>query len=165
VLKILSFGSKRTRGEPAYAEPSYPDQAYPDQGFDNPPYPEQLYPDQPYLEQPLLEHQQPYPGEPYPVPSEPYPQQWHNGEHPGTALVPGEAGFEEPLDAEGWLAVHHVKKSYKKRLVVRGVSLAVARGESVGLLGPNGAGKTTVFYMITGLVPRTRAPSPSTAPT
>jgi len=35
---------------------------------------------------------------------------------------------------------------------VKGVSLAVGRGESVGLLGPNGAGKTTVFYMITGLV-------------
>jgi lipopolysaccharide export system ATP-binding protein len=54
---------------------------------------------------------------------------------------------------EGWLTVHDVKKSYKKRLVVRGVSLALRRGESVGLLGPNGAGKTTVFYMITGLVP------------
>ena len=55
--------------------------------------------------------------------------------------------------AEGWLHARNVQKSYKKRLVVRGVSLAVSRGESVGLLGPNGAGKTTVFYMITGLVP------------
>ncbi len=55
--------------------------------------------------------------------------------------------------AEGWLTVAQVKKSYKKRMVVKGVSLAVGRGESVGLLGPNGAGKTTVFYMITGLVP------------
>ena len=36
---------------------------------------------------------------------------------------------------------------------MRGVSLDLARGESVGLLGPNGAGKTTVFYMITGLIP------------
>ena len=54
---------------------------------------------------------------------------------------------------EGWLYASNIKKSYKKRLVVRGVSLAVRRGESVGLLGPNGAGKTTVFYMITGLVP------------
>jgi lipopolysaccharide export system ATP-binding protein len=53
---------------------------------------------------------------------------------------------------EGWLTAHDVQKSYKGRQVVKGVSLAVARGESVGLLGPNGAGKTTSFYMITGLV-------------
>ena len=58
----------------------------------------------------------------------------------------------EPVAAEGWLTVHSIWKSYKARPVVRGVSLSVARGESVGLLGPNGAGKTTVFYMITGLV-------------
>lgn len=51
------------------------------------------------------------------------------------------------------LAVHSVVKSFKKRPVVRGVSLSLARGEAVGLLGPNGAGKTTVFYMITGLIP------------
>ena len=43
-------------------------------------------------------------------------------------------------------------KSYKRRPVVRGVTLTVRRGEAVGLLGPNGAGKTTVFYMITGLI-------------
>ncbi|HEX7073652.1 MAG TPA: LPS export ABC transporter ATP-binding protein [Hyphomicrobiaceae bacterium] len=60
---------------------------------------------------------------------------------------------EQPYAADGWLTVHDVEKSYRKRKVVRGVSLAVGRGEAVGLLGPNGAGKTTVFYMITGLVP------------
>ncbi|MGH6865262.1 MAG: LPS export ABC transporter ATP-binding protein [Methyloceanibacter sp.] len=54
---------------------------------------------------------------------------------------------------QGWLTVRQVVKSFKKRTVVRGVSLEVARGEAVGLLGPNGAGKTTVFYMITGLIP------------
>ena len=54
--------------------------------------------------------------------------------------------------AEGWLTAYGIKKSYRRRMVVKGVSLAVGRGESVGLLGPNGAGKTTVFYMITGLV-------------
>ncbi len=54
---------------------------------------------------------------------------------------------------DGWLTCQGVKKTYKKRMVVKGVSVAVARGEAVGLLGPNGAGKTTVFYMITGLVP------------
>ena len=53
---------------------------------------------------------------------------------------------------EGLLTAYNVEKSYKSRKVVKGVSLAVARGESVGLLGPNGAGKTTTFYMITGLV-------------
>src|SRR5262245_36412858 len=53
----------------------------------------------------------------------------------------------------GWLTVANVKKSYRNRMVVKGVSLETGRGEAVGLLGPNGAGKTTVFYMVTGLVP------------
>jgi lipopolysaccharide export system ATP-binding protein len=53
----------------------------------------------------------------------------------------------------GRLTVRNVVKSFKKRTVVRGVSLELNRGEAVGLLGPNGAGKTTVFYMITGLIP------------
>ena len=44
-------------------------------------------------------------------------------------------------------------KRYKKRTVVKDVSLEVSRGEVVGLLGPNGAGKTTSFYMIVGLEP------------
>jgi len=42
-------------------------------------------------------------------------------------------------------------KSYKKRKVVKQVSIDVKRGEIVGLLGPNGAGKTTTFYMVVGL--------------
>jgi lipopolysaccharide export system ATP-binding protein len=50
------------------------------------------------------------------------------------------------------LVATELAKSYRRRPVVRGVSLAVRRGEAVGLLGPNGAGKTTVFYMITGLI-------------
>lgn len=55
-------------------------------------------------------------------------------------------------DDIGVLSVHDIGKSYRRRQVVRSVSLAVSRGEAVGLLGPNGAGKTTVFYMITGLI-------------
>mgnify|MGYP003806109413 CR=1 FL=1 len=43
-------------------------------------------------------------------------------------------------------------KRYKKRDVVKDVSLSVNQGEIVGLLGPNGAGKTTSFYMIVGLI-------------
>ena len=46
----------------------------------------------------------------------------------------------------------HLQKSYKKRTVVKDVSLDVKSGTVVGLLGPNGAGKTTSFYMITGIV-------------
>lgn len=51
------------------------------------------------------------------------------------------------------LEARHLAKSYKKRPVVRDVSLSVEKGQIVGLLGPNGAGKTTCFYMIVGLVP------------
>ncbi len=54
-------------------------------------------------------------------------------------------------DNPGLVAVS-LGKRFKKRPVVRGVSVSVQRGEAVGLLGPNGAGKTTCFYMITGLI-------------
>ncbi len=57
-------------------------------------------------------------------------------------LVSGGAG----LVAQG------LGKRFRKRPVVRNVSLRLRRGEAVGLLGPNGAGKTTTFYMIMGLV-------------
>ena len=46
----------------------------------------------------------------------------------------------------------NLSKSYKKRPVIRDVSLSVESGAIVGLLGPNGAGKTTCFYMIVGLI-------------
>src|ERR1700753_3803172 len=54
-------------------------------------------------------------------------------------------------ESSGLVAVG-IGKSYRRREVVRGVSLALRRGEVVGLLGPNGAGKTTCFYLLTGLV-------------
>ena len=50
------------------------------------------------------------------------------------------------------LRVTNLRKSYKKRLVIRDVSLELGRGEVVALLGPNGSGKTTCFYSIAGLV-------------
>lgn len=50
------------------------------------------------------------------------------------------------------LAAHNLGKRFKKRPVLRDVSLHVRRGEAVGLLGPNGAGKTTCFYIMTGLI-------------
>ncbi|HEY8191699.1 MAG TPA: LPS export ABC transporter ATP-binding protein [Alphaproteobacteria bacterium] len=50
------------------------------------------------------------------------------------------------------LQAKHLSKSYKKRPVLRDVSVTIQRGEAVALLGPNGAGKTTCFYIITGLI-------------
>ena len=51
------------------------------------------------------------------------------------------------------LRAESIQKRFKRREVVRGISLVVGSGEIVGLLGPNGAGKTTAFYMIVGLIP------------
>lgn len=50
------------------------------------------------------------------------------------------------------LSVRNLRKSYRKRVVIRDVSLDLHRGEVVALLGPNGSGKTTVFYAIAGLI-------------
>jgi lipopolysaccharide export system ATP-binding protein len=50
------------------------------------------------------------------------------------------------------LVARNIGKRFRKRPVLRDISLSVQRGEAVGLLGPNGAGKTTCFYIITGLI-------------
>ncbi len=50
------------------------------------------------------------------------------------------------------LVVEHLRKSYKKKIVIRDFSMHVQRGEVVALLGPNGSGKTTTFYAVAGLV-------------
>jgi lipopolysaccharide export system ATP-binding protein len=50
------------------------------------------------------------------------------------------------------LRVISLRKSYKRRPVIRDVSLSLGRGEVVALLGPNGSGKTTCFYCIAGLI-------------
>jgi lipopolysaccharide export system ATP-binding protein len=70
-------------------------------------------------------------------------------ELPDHGAAPGPA--EEHAYDKG-LVVRSLMKRFKKRPVLRGVSVSLNRGEAVGLLGPNGAGKTTCFYIITGLV-------------
>ena len=64
------------------------------------------------------------------------------GEKPALTVTSGDQG----------LVVHRLRKSYRRRLVIRDVSLELARGEVVALLGPNGSGKTTSFYCIAGLI-------------
>ena len=51
-----------------------------------------------------------------------------------------------------YIETNSLRKAYKGREVVKGISVRVDQGSVVGLLGPNGAGKTTTFYMIVGLV-------------
>jgi lipopolysaccharide export system ATP-binding protein len=58
--------------------------------------------------------------------------------------------------APAGLRVQDLHKAYRKRQVLRGISLDLQRGEVVALLGPNGSGKTTCFYCIAGLVPADR---------
>ena len=50
------------------------------------------------------------------------------------------------------LTADSLRKSFKKRAVVNGISIRVGAGEVVGLLGPNGAGKTTTFNLVVGLI-------------
>jgi len=61
------------------------------------------------------------------------------------------AAPKTPIIEARELHVHYVQSH-----VLHGVSLAVARGESVGLLGRNGMGKTTLIRTLLGLVPASR---------
>ena len=70
---------------------------------------------------------------------------------PGTAAqAPGTT--PRLVSESAGLVASKLGKQYRKRPVLRDVSVSVRRGEAVGLLGPNGAGKTTCFYIITGLI-------------
>lgn len=55
-------------------------------------------------------------------------------------------------DGDLGLKIINLRKSYRKRTVIRDVTMELGRGEVVALLGPNGSGKTTCFYAIAGLV-------------
>ncbi|WP_207768692.1 LPS export ABC transporter ATP-binding protein [Pelagivirga sediminicola] len=55
-------------------------------------------------------------------------------------------------DDTSGLIVRNLRKSYKKRVVIRDVNLRLRQGEVAALLGPNGSGKTTTFYAIAGLI-------------
>jgi lipopolysaccharide export system ATP-binding protein len=66
------------------------------------------------------------------------------------AAMPGNGAAK--TEGAGGLVATDIGKQFRKRPVLRDVSLNLQRGEVVGLLGPNGAGKTTCFYIISGLI-------------
>ena len=55
-------------------------------------------------------------------------------------------------EGTGGLRINKLRKSYRKRVVIRDVTMSLDPAEVVALLGPNGSGKTTSFYAIAGLV-------------
>ncbi len=58
----------------------------------------------------------------------------------------------EVTEGSSGLRIQSLRKSYRKRVVIRDVTMELNRGEVVALLGPNGSGKTTTFYSVAGLV-------------
>lgn len=60
--------------------------------------------------------------------------------------------MQDSNNKSSFLDVQHLRKQFKKRVVVKDVSFNVHSNEVIGLLGPNGAGKTTSFYMVAGLL-------------
>jgi len=70
---------------------------------------------------------------------------------PASAAARTASGPRLVADNAG-LVASNIGKSFRKRPVLRDVTVSLQRSEAVGLLGPNGAGKTTCFYIITGLI-------------
>lgn len=71
---------------------------------------------------------------------------------PGGESEPGSGVTPRLVTNNDGLVALNLGKQFRKRPVLRDVSISVKRGEAVGLLGPNGAGKTTCFYILTGLL-------------
>jgi ribose/xylose/arabinose/galactoside ABC-type transport system permease subunit/ABC-type branched-subunit amino acid transport system ATPase component len=76
---------------------------------------------------------------------------------PGVNGSSAEAGLDGPVPAAGHgrrapaLEVSDITKRYGPVVALRGVSLALDRGEVLGLVGDNGAGKSTLISIISGV--------------
>ena len=51
------------------------------------------------------------------------------------------------------LEVSHLSVDFGNQKILKDVSFAVARDDTVAVIGPNGAGKTVLFRAILGLIP------------
>lgn len=72
--------------------------------------------------------------------------------HPQTE---SDAGFPHSTDGEEpVLSVRNLRKSYKGKTAVDGITIEVRKGEIFGLIGANGAGKTTTIECALGVKTR-----------
>ena len=69
-----------------------------------------------------------------------------------SALPPPSGRTVPPVAGDVVLEADELVKRYGGLTAVKGVSLSVRAGETVGLIGPNGAGKTTLFELLSGFV-------------
>ena len=60
------------------------------------------------------------------------------------------------MNAPPSIELKGLEKAFGKTEIIRGVDLAITRGERHTVIGPNGAGKSTLFHLISGRIAHTR---------
>ncbi len=50
------------------------------------------------------------------------------------------------------MKIEHIKKSYKKNIILNDINLEVEQGQCIGLLGSNGSGKSTLLSILAGII-------------
>jgi branched-chain amino acid transport system ATP-binding protein len=69
-----------------------------------------------------------------------------------TATLASPDGAISPAREAPALEIRGLKKSFGPAEIIRGVDLAIPKGQRHAVIGPNGAGKSTLFNLISGLI-------------